>query len=92
MMMTPASGLSDKLARITAALFLNTSQAATMKADLSMILTIDEDIAEYHWELKLIIDLQKEVQVIHTDNTDYAWHIVSLEDDRKTTNKTIRIS
>jgi hypothetical protein len=41
--------------------------------------------------LKLIIDLQKEVQVIHTSNTDYARCVVSLEDDLKTANKTIRI-
>jgi hypothetical protein len=48
MMMTPASGLCDKLAQITSALFLDTAQAATMKADPSVILTIDEDITEYH--------------------------------------------
>jgi hypothetical protein len=41
--------------------------------------------------LKLIIDLQKELQGIHTNNTDYARHVVSLEDDLKTANKTIRI-
>jgi hypothetical protein len=41
--------------------------------------------------LKLIIDLQKEVQVIHTSNTDYARCVVFLEDDLKTANKTIRI-
>jgi hypothetical protein len=64
---------------------------ATVKVDPSAILTIDEDIAEYCRELKLIIDLQKEVQVIRTDNTDYAGCIVSLEDDLKTANKTIRI-
>jgi hypothetical protein len=71
-MTTPASGLSDKLAWITSALFLDAAQAATVKLDPSAILTIDEDIAEYHQELKLIIDLQKEVEVIHTNNTDYA--------------------
>jgi hypothetical protein len=43
-----------------------------MKADPSAILTIDEDIAEYYQQLKLIIDLQKEVQVIYTNNMDYA--------------------
>jgi hypothetical protein len=90
-MMTPASGLSDKLARITSALFLDPAQVATVKADPSVILAIDEDIAEYHRELKLIIDLQKVVQVIRTNNTDYAHRVVSLEDDLKTTNKTIRI-
>jgi hypothetical protein len=90
-MMTPASGPSDKLARITSALFLDAAQVAAMKADPSVILTIDEDIAEYRRELKLIIDLQKEVQVIHTNNTDYAYRVVSLEDDLKTANKTIRI-
>jgi hypothetical protein len=71
-MMTPTSRPSDKLAQITCTLVLDTPQVAAMKADPSAILTIDEDIAEYHRELKLIIDLQKEVQVIHTDNTDYA--------------------
>jgi hypothetical protein len=91
MMMTPASGPSDTLARITSALFLNTAQAAAVKADPSVILTIDEDIEEYYRELKLIIDLQKEVQVIHADNTDYTRYIVTLEDDLQTTNKTIRI-
>jgi hypothetical protein len=90
-MTTPASGLSDKLARITSALCLDAAQAATVKADPSAILTIDEDIAEYRRELKLIIDLQKEVQVIRTNNTDYARRVVSLEDDLKTANKTIRI-
>jgi hypothetical protein len=88
---TPASGPSDNLARITCALFLDATQAAAVKADPSAILTIDEDIAEYRRELKLIIDLQKEVQVIRTNNTDYAHRVVSLEDDLKTANKTIRI-
>jgi hypothetical protein len=72
MMMTPASGLSNKSARITTSLFLNTPQAAAVKADTSAILTMDYNIEEYHWELKLIIDLQQEIQVIHTDNKDYA--------------------
>jgi septal ring factor EnvC (AmiA/AmiB activator) len=90
-MTTPASDPSDKLARITSALCLDAAQAAAVKADPSAILTIDEDIAEYRRELKLIIDLQKEVQVIRTNNTDYARHVVSLEDDLKTANKTIRI-
>jgi hypothetical protein len=71
-MMTPTSGPSDKLAWITSALFLNTAQVAAMKGDLSVILTIDEDITEYHRELKLIINLQKEVEVSYTNNTDYA--------------------
>jgi hypothetical protein len=88
-MMTPASGPSAKLGRITSALFLNATQVATVKADPSVILTIDEDITEYCQELKLIIDLQKEVKVIHTDNPDYARCIVSLEDDLKTAHKTI---
>jgi hypothetical protein len=66
-MTTPGSGPSDKLARITSALFLDAAQAAAVNTDPSAILTIDEDIAEYRRELKLIIDLQKEVQVIcHT--------------------------
>jgi hypothetical protein len=91
MMTTPTSGPSDKLARITYALFLDAAQAAAVKADPSAILTIDEDIAEYHRELKLIIDLQKEVQVIRTNIADYARRVVSLEDDLKTANKTIRI-
>jgi hypothetical protein len=88
---TPASGPSDKLAWITSALFLDATQAAAVKADPSAILTIDEDIAEYHRELKLIIDLQKEVEVIHTNNTDYPRRVVSLKDNLKTANKTIRI-
>jgi hypothetical protein len=71
MMMTPASSPSDKLAWITSALCLNATQAATVKVDASAILTIDEHIAEYCRELKLIIDLQKEVEVICTNNTDY---------------------
>jgi hypothetical protein len=71
-MMPPASGPSDKLARITYALFLDTTQVATVKVDPSVILTIDEDIKEYRQQLKLIIDLQKEIQVICTDNMDYA--------------------
>jgi hypothetical protein len=71
-MITPASGPSNKLTQITSTLFLNTTKAATVKVDPLAILTIDKDITEYHWELKLIIDLQKEVQVIHTNNMDYA--------------------
>jgi hypothetical protein len=90
-MTTPASGPSNKLARITSTLFLNAAQAAAITADPSAILTIDKDIEEYHQELKLIIDLQKEVQVIHTSNTDYTQYVVSLKDNLKTTNKTIRI-
>jgi hypothetical protein len=46
--MTPASGSSDKLAQITSTLFLNATQVAAMKVDPLAILTIDEDIAEYH--------------------------------------------
>jgi hypothetical protein len=90
-MTTPASGPSDKLVRITSALFLNAASAATVKADSLAILKIDNDIEEYRWELKLIIDLQKEIQVICTDNTDYARHIGILEGDLQTANKTIRI-
>jgi hypothetical protein len=90
-MTTPASGPSDKLARITSALFLDAAQASAVKADPSAILTIDEDIVEYRRELKLIIDLQKEVEVIRTNNTNYARRVVSVEDDLKTANKTIRI-
>jgi hypothetical protein len=90
-MMTPTSGPSNKLAQITSALFLNATQVATITADPSVILTIDEDIKEYHRELKLIMDLQKEVHIICTNNTDYARHVVSLEDDLKTANKKIRI-
>jgi hypothetical protein len=90
-MMTPASGPSDTLARITSDLFLDAAQAAAIKADLSAILTIDKDITEYHRELKLIIDLQKEVEVIYTNNTEYAQRVVSLEDNLKTANKTIQI-
>jgi hypothetical protein len=56
-MMTPASGPSEELAWITSAVFLDATQVAAMKADLSVILTINEDITEYCGELKLIIDL-----------------------------------
>jgi hypothetical protein len=49
---TPTSGPSDKLAQITSTLFLNTTEVATIKADPLVILTINEDIKEYHWELK----------------------------------------
>jgi hypothetical protein len=90
-MITPTSGPSDKLGQITSTVFLNAGQVAAMKVDLLAILTIDEDIEEYRQELKLIINLQKEVQVMRTNNTDYARCIVSLEDDLKTANKTIRI-
>jgi hypothetical protein len=55
-MMTPTSGPSDKLAQITSALFFNSTQAAALKVDTLVIITIDDDIKEYHWELKLIID------------------------------------
>jgi hypothetical protein len=48
MMITPASGPSNKLAQITSALCLNATQAAAMTADPSVILTIDEDIEEYY--------------------------------------------
>jgi hypothetical protein len=71
-MITPTSGLSDKLALITSTIFLNTTKVATMKVDPLGILIIHEDIEEYYWELKLIINLHKEVQVIYTNNTDYA--------------------
>jgi hypothetical protein len=71
-MITPTSGPSDKLVQITSTLFLNAAQAAAVKVDPSAMPTIDEDIEEYHQELKLIIDLQKDVQVIHTNNMDYA--------------------
>jgi hypothetical protein len=57
MVMTPASGLPDTLPRITSAPFLNATQAASMKADLLVILTINEDTKEYYQELKLIVDL-----------------------------------
>jgi hypothetical protein len=91
MMMTPASGLCDTLAQITSTLFLNATQVATIKADLLVILTIDEDIEEYYWKLKLIINLQKEVQVIHTNNMDYVQCIGILKDNRQIANKTIQI-
>jgi hypothetical protein len=70
MMMTPISGLSNKPPQITSTLFLNTAQVAAIKADLSVMLTIDEDIEEYYRELKLIVDLQEEVKAIYTNNTD----------------------
>jgi CRISPR/Cas system CMR subunit Cmr4 (Cas7 group RAMP superfamily) len=61
MMMTPASSLSEKLVRITCALFLNTAQVDAVKVDTLAILKIDDNIKEYHRELKLIMDLQKEI-------------------------------
>jgi hypothetical protein len=91
MMTTPASGPSDKLAQITSTLSLNAAQAATMKANPLVILTIDKDIKENCRELKLIVNLEEEVEAIHTNNTDYAQRVVSLEDDLKTGNKTIQI-
>jgi hypothetical protein len=55
MLMTPVSGLSDKLARITSTVCLNATKAAAVKVDTSAILTIDDDIEEYHQELKLLL-------------------------------------
>jgi hypothetical protein len=71
-MMTPEPGPSYKLVRITSAFFLNTAQVAAVKADTSEILIIDDEIQEYYQELQLIIDLQKEIEIVHTDNTNYA--------------------
>jgi hypothetical protein len=48
MMMTPASGPSDKFVRVTSTVFLNAAQAAAVKADTLVILKIDDDIEEYH--------------------------------------------
>jgi hypothetical protein len=62
-----------------------------VKADTLAILKIDDNIEEYHWEVKLIIDLQKEIQVIHTDNMDYTRHIGILEGNLQTADKTIQI-
>jgi hypothetical protein len=90
-MMTPASGPSDKLVQVTSALFLNATQAATVKADILAILKIDDDIEQYRGELKLIINLPKEIQVISTNNTDCAGCIGILEGNLQTANKTIRI-
>jgi hypothetical protein len=87
----PASGPSDKLVHITSTLSLNGAQVAAVNADTSVILKIDDDIKEYHQELKLIIDLQKEIQVIHANNTDYARYIGILKGELQTTNKTIRM-
>jgi hypothetical protein len=88
---TPTSGPCDKLVSITSALFLNATQVAAVKADISGILKIDDDIEEYCRELKLFIDLQKEIQVIRTDSMDYTRHIGILEGDLQTANKTIHI-
>jgi hypothetical protein len=60
-----------------------------MKVDISAILNIADDIEEYYWELQLIINLQKEIKVIHTDNTDYTGCIGILDGDLQTANKTI---
>jgi hypothetical protein len=75
MMTTPASGPSDKLVQVTSTLFLNATQPATVKVDTSAILKIDDNIKEYRQEVQFIIDLQKEIQVIRTDNTDYVQHM-----------------
>jgi hypothetical protein len=50
-MMTPAPGPSDKSVQVTSTLFLNAAQAATVKADMLVILAIGDDLEEYHWEL-----------------------------------------
>jgi hypothetical protein len=91
MMISPTSSPYNKLVRITSTLFLNTTQVATMTVDPSAIQTIDEDIKEYSQELKLIIDLEKEVQGIHTDNIDYTQYISIIKDNLQNTNKAIRI-
>jgi hypothetical protein len=62
-----------------------------VNADTLAILTIDDDIKEYCWELKLIIDLEKEIEVIRTDNMDYAQRIIILEGHLQSAKKTIRI-
>jgi hypothetical protein len=59
--------------------------------DTSVILKIDDKIEEYHQELQFIIDLQKEIKVVHTDNMDYTGCIGILDGDLQTANKTIRI-
>jgi hypothetical protein len=90
-MMTPVCGPSDELVRVTSTLFLNATKAATLKVDTSAILNIHDNIKEYCHQLKSIIDLQNEIQVIHTNNTDYAQCTGILEGHLQTTNKNIRI-
>jgi hypothetical protein len=51
MMTMPTLGISDKLDKSMSTLFLNTPQAATIKADTIAILKIDDDIEEYCREL-----------------------------------------
>jgi hypothetical protein len=48
MMITPISGQSDTFSQIMSTLFLNAAQVASVKADLSVILIIDEDSKEYY--------------------------------------------
>jgi hypothetical protein len=91
MMTTPTLGPSDKLAQITSNLFLNAAQAAAMKRDPSAILTIDDDVEEYHTELQSLIDLQQEIQTAHKNKSDYARCIGIVENDLETVNKTIQI-
>jgi hypothetical protein len=91
MMTTPEPGPSNKLVPITCALLLNNTHVAAVKVDMLAILTIDDNIKEYRQELQLIIDLEKEIQVVHADNLDYARHINILEGDLQMANKKIQI-
>jgi hypothetical protein len=72
MMMTLTLQMSYKLDKITSVLLLNATEVATMKANTTAILKIDDDIEEYHRELQLILDVQKQIQIICTDDTHYA--------------------
>jgi hypothetical protein len=89
MMMTPVCGPSDELVQVISTLFLNAAKAATLKADTSAILNIHDNIEEYCHQPKSIIDLQNEIQVIRTDNMDYAQYTSILKGNLQTTNKNI---
>jgi hypothetical protein len=86
----PYIRMSQK-AEMTSALFLNTTQAGTVKRDPSMILAISDNINKYHLELQIMLDLQAELGSSQKDNLDYAWCIRDLERDLETTNGTIWI-
>jgi hypothetical protein len=93
-MTTPVPGPSDKLAQkaqITTTLFLNTTQVPTIKRYLLTILRIFHYIEEYCQELKMLIDLQKELQALQKDNSHYAHYIRTLENDLSIANNIIPI-
>jgi hypothetical protein len=76
---------------MTSTLFLNATQVGTVKVDVSVILIIDDNIEQYHWELQLLIDLQKELYTARDDNTDFTCHIGAVEKHLEMANRTIRL-